>query len=173
VRLIAKKKKVAGRRRTNSVRVASPRKTVNTDSFAVVVEMIEAARAKAYQAVNKELVGLYWRIGQYISRKLARAQWGDSVVDELAKHLAQKMPGLRGFTRRNLFRMCQFYETYAAEKKVSPLVTQLPWTHNLLILSQCKRSEEREFYLRRSALERKRTPQAGYGLRRGWISAED
>jgi predicted nuclease of restriction endonuclease-like (RecB) superfamily len=75
-------------------------------------------------------------------------------VDQLAKHLARILPGLRGFTRRNLFRMRQVYETYAGDKKVSPLVTQLPWTHNLIILGQSKRPEEREFYLRMAIKER-------------------
>lgn len=55
---------------------------------------------------------------------------------------------IKRFTRRNLFRMRQFYETYRTDEKVSPLVTQLPWTHNLLVLSRCKTPEEREFYLR-------------------------
>jgi predicted nuclease of restriction endonuclease-like (RecB) superfamily len=123
-------------------------------SFAEVVGLIKQARQRAYQLVNSELVGLYWRIGQYISRRLEAAEWGDGVVNQLAKHLAHTLPGLRGFTRRNLFRMRQFYETYAGDKKVSPLVTQLPWTHNLIILGQAKRPEEREFYLRMAIKER-------------------
>ena len=97
-------------------------------SFAEVVVLIEQARQRAYQAVDSELVGLYWRIGQYISAKLAAAVWGEGVVDRLAQHLARTMPGQRGFTRRNLFRMRQFFEAYSADEKVTPLVTQLPWT---------------------------------------------
>ncbi len=123
-------------------------------SFAEVVVLIEQARQRAYQAVDSELVGLYWRIGQYISAKLAAAVWGEGVVDRLAQHLARTMPGQRGFTRRNLFRMRQFFEAYSADKKVTPLVTQLPWTHNLIILTQSKRPEEREFYLHMAVQER-------------------
>ncbi len=117
-------------------------------AFREIVGLIQSARTRAFQAVNTELIGLYWRVGEYISRKLATAAWGEGVVDELARYIAQEQPDIKGFTRRNLFRMRQFYETYRADAKVSPLVTQLPWTHNLLILSQCKRAEEREFYLR-------------------------
>ncbi len=124
------------------------------DAFAEVVTLIQSARHRAFQAVNTELVGLYWQVGEYISRKLAAAEWGDGVVDELARYLASTQPNLRGFTRPNLFRMRQFYETYRDDQKVSPLVTQLPWTHNLLILSQSKRAEEREFYLRMAIRER-------------------
>ncbi len=91
---------------------------------------------------------MYWQVGKYISEKLKTAEWGEGVVDQLARHLAQTLPGLRGFSRQNLFRMRQFYETYRSERKVTPLVRQLPWTHNLIILTQSKRPEEREFYLR-------------------------
>lgn len=132
--------------------VAAPA-PVETD-FAEVVHLMHTARQRAYQAVNIELVGLYWQVGRYISRKLAVAEWGEGVVNQLAHHLALTLPGLRGFTRRNLFRMRQFYDIYANDEKVSPLVTLLPWTHNLIIISQAKRSEEREFYLRMATQER-------------------
>jgi len=87
-------------------------------------------------AVNTELVGLYWQVGEYISEKIASAEWGDGVVDELAATIAREYPGMRGYTRRNLFRMRQFYEAYCGQKKVSPLLTQLPWTHHMIILGQ-------------------------------------
>jgi hypothetical protein len=106
--------------------------------FDEVLALIEAARRRAYQAINTELVGLYWELGAYISKKIASAEWGDGVVDELAATIAGQYPGMRGYTRRNLFRMRQFFEVYRGQKKVSPLVTQLPWTHHLIILGQTK-----------------------------------
>ena len=124
------------------------------NDFAEVIQLIEAARQQSYQAVNTILIELYWQVGAYISGKLAAAQWGDAVIDQLAQHLALTQPGLKGFTRANLFRMRQFYEAYRQDEKVSPLVRQLPWTHNLIILSQSKRPEEREFYLKMAAQER-------------------
>ena len=116
--------------------------------FAQITQLIVAARTRAVQAVNTTLIDLYWQVGQTISQKIAQTQWGDGVVAQLAAHLAQTQPGLRGFTSRNLFRMRQFYETYRGDELVSPLARQLPWTHNLIILNQSKRPEEREFYLR-------------------------
>src|SRR5574337_585539 len=113
-------------------------------SFTEIVSLIEQARQRAFYAVNTELVGLYWQIGEYISRKLESAEWGDGIVDELARYLAQTQPGLRGFTRSNLFRMRQFYDTYCQDGKVAPLVRQLPWAHHLIIMSQCKLAEQRE-----------------------------
>nr|HEX4318158.1 PDDEXK nuclease domain-containing protein [Kofleriaceae bacterium] len=129
-------------------------RTVGSRRFDEVLALIEAARSRAFQAVNTELVMLYWQVGAYISKKIETAEWGDSVVDELAAAIAREYPGLRGYTRRNLFRMRQFFEAYRSAKKVSPLVTRLPWTHHLIILSQTKHVQEREFYLMTAIRER-------------------
>ena len=123
------------------------------DRFNEVLALIHSSRHKAMQAVNTQLIELYWQVGAHISLKIARAEWGDSVVGQLADHLALTQPGMRGFTRSNLFRMRQFYETYHAEEKVAPLVRQLSWSHNLVIFSQCKRPEERAFYVRMAVRE--------------------
>jgi predicted nuclease of restriction endonuclease-like (RecB) superfamily len=121
--------------------------TVRTGEFNEVLALIEGARRRSYQAVNAELVGLYWQLGEYISRKIESAEWGDSVVDELVAAIARQYPGLRGYTRPNLFRMRQFYEAYRNNEIVSPVVRQLPWTHHLIILSQAGPPEIREFYM--------------------------
>lgn len=131
----------------------TPRGTEDA-SFDEVLALINNARQQAVQAVNTKLIELYWQVGAYISTTIEQAEWGDAVVQQLAEHLARTQPSLRGFTRRNLFRMRQFYETYRDDEKVSALLTQLPWTHNLTILSQSKRPEEREFYLRMAIKEK-------------------
>lgn len=122
--------------------------------FSEIAQLIATARQRAVQAVNTTLVELYWQVGATISRKIEAAKWGDGVVTQLADYIARTQPGLRGFTRPNLFRMRQFYEAYRGDEKVSALLTQLPWTHNLIILSQSQRPEEREFYLRMSVQEK-------------------
>ncbi|MHC8313385.1 PDDEXK nuclease domain-containing protein [Pseudomonas sp. GT1P32] len=124
------------------------------DRFNEVLALIHGARQQAIQTVNTQLIELYWQVGGYISRKLELAEWGDAVISQLAEHLARTQPGLRGFTRPNLFRMRQFYETYRGDVIVSPLVRQLPWTHNMIVLSQSKHPEEREFYLRMAVQEK-------------------
>ena len=123
------------------------------DDFNEITQLITAARQRAVQAVNTTLIELYWQVGQIISRKIEQAEWGDGVVAQLVEHLARAQQGLRGFTRPNLFRMRQFYEAYQGDEIVSPLVRQLPWTHNLIILNQSKRPEERAFYLRLATRE--------------------
>ncbi len=122
--------------------------------FAEVAGLIAAARQRAFQAVNTALIDLYWQVGEYISRKIEAAEWGAGVVPKLAQYIARTQPGQRGFTRSNLLRMRKLYETYREAPIVAPLVRQLTWTHNLIILEQSKRPEEREFYLRSAVKER-------------------
>ena len=107
-------------------------------AFIEVRELVERSRQAALRNVNTGLIELYWQVGAHIRNKIVSAAWGEGVVDQLAAYLARTQPGLRGFTRPNLFRMRQFYETYRDDEKVSPLVRQLPWTQNLVILGQCK-----------------------------------
>lgn len=121
--------------------------------FAEISQLIHTARDTTFRTVNTALIELYWQIGRTLSQRVEAAEWGEGVVDRLAAYLARTQPGLRGFTRANLFRMRQFYAAYRDDEKVAPLVRQLPWTHNLLILGQSKRAEEREFYLRLAAKE--------------------
>lgn len=130
------------------------RSQIAIDKFDEVLDLIESARRRAYQLINTELVSLYWQLGEYISKKIERAEWGDGVVDELAAAIAKRYPGMRGYTRRNLFRMRQFFEAYRGQKKVSALLTQLPWTHHLIILGQTEHMGEREFYLLTAIKER-------------------
>jgi len=122
--------------------------------FAEVVHLIEAARQRAFQSVNTALIDLYWRVGEYISRKIETAAWGEAVVEQLAAFVRRRHPEIKGFNRTNLFRMRQFYEAYRDSEIVPPLAGQLSWTHNQMILVRCKRPEEREFYLRLCTRER-------------------
>jgi predicted nuclease of restriction endonuclease-like (RecB) superfamily len=117
-------------------------------SFAEVVVLIQSARQRAYQAVNSTLVDLYWRVGEYVCRKIAEEAWGKGTVQNLAAHIQKVIPGIRGFSAQNLWRMRQFHEAYSRDEKLSTLLRELPWSHNVTILSRCVRPEEREFYIR-------------------------
>lgn len=149
------KKTSIGQRKDN---VAKSVATVPLQSsFDEVVRLIQKSHQRAYQAVNAELIDLYWRVGEYISRKLQSAEWGDGVVAQLAHYIQLHHPNIRGFTRASLFRMRQFYETYRADRKVASLLRQLPWTHHLMILGRGRFPEEREFYMRVAIRERWRS----------------
>ena len=125
-----------------------------TSTFAEVAQIIDEARANAYRKVNEELILMYQRVGQYLSKKAEIAKYGDSYMDSLASYIQEKFPGIKGFNRRGLYRMKQFYELYDGNIKVSALLTQLSWTNHLLIMSGCKSDEEREFYMRLCIKER-------------------
>ena len=121
--------------------------------FSEVVRMIHDARFNAIRHVNAELIKLYGNVGKYVSKKLATAEWGDAVIDRLVNYIQSKHPEFKGFTRRGLYRMRQFYETYKDYAFVSPLVTQISWTNHLIILSKTKSMAEKEFYIRLSVKE--------------------
>ena len=122
--------------------------------FHTVLGLIQAARSRAVAAVNTTLIELYWSLGEYLTQKISRDGWGEGTVEDLAATIQRRYPGVTGYSARNLWRMSQFYETYRDQPKLSPLVTELSWSHNLLIMIRCKRDEEREFYLRLCHRER-------------------
>jgi predicted nuclease of restriction endonuclease-like (RecB) superfamily len=135
-------------KKPNVARRIAPGTPPTPGEFDDVLRLIDAARDRAVAAVNMELIELHWNIGEHISNKIATGTWGERTVEDLAEHIRRRQPGMKGFSARNLWRMRQFYETYRDELKLSPLVRELSWTHNLLIMSRCKHEEEREFYLR-------------------------
>lgn len=132
----------------------TPTSTTKTPDFAEISRLIESARQRAYQAVNTALIELYWQVGAYLSAKIKAAEWGEGVVEQLAQHIATTQPGLRGFSAKNIWRMRQFFEAYSDSPILSALLRELPWTHNLIILSRSQRPEEREFYLKMAAQEK-------------------
>ena len=113
-----------------------------------VKERVRAAQYQALKAVNRELVGLYWDIGRLIVERQANAGWGKAIVQQLAADLQREFPGIGGFSASNLWRMKAFFETYAGSEKLAPLVREISWSHNLIILERCSDPLEREFYLR-------------------------
>jgi len=126
----------------------------NEGHFQEILSLIRGGRQRVWQAANLELVNLYWNTGQFLSMKVAEEGWGRGTVQLLANWLATQEPGLKGFSASNLWRMRQFYETYALDEILAALVRELPWASNLLILAKCKRVEERGFYLRLAKTQR-------------------
>ncbi|MDR3212084.1 MAG: PDDEXK nuclease domain-containing protein [Planctomycetota bacterium] len=119
----------------------------NSESFAEVATIIKRSRENAFRAVNRELISLYWEIGRYISEKTETSGWGKAVVTGFADYLQAQYAGSKGFSPQNIWRMKQFYATYRGNEKLSPLVREISWTNNLLIMMAAKTDEEREFYL--------------------------
>ena len=124
-----------------------PESGFNPD-FSAALELIRESRHKIYQYANQQLVALYWKFGRFVSGKVADADWGKGVVEQLAAYLQQAEPNLKGFTDKNIWRMKQFYETYGEDKKLAALWREIPWSQNRTIMSRCKLAEERVYYLK-------------------------
>lgn len=152
--------------------------------FSAIIKIIEQSRQNAYNAVNIELINCYWQVGEFISSRVSKANWGDKTVQQLEDYIQNKYPDLKGYNRLGLYRMKRFYETYNSSpfvspaviqiekaktpqsKTVSPVVTQLSsdirrsmlcqisWTHHLVILSGTKTAAERQFYINLCIKER-------------------
>jgi predicted nuclease of restriction endonuclease-like (RecB) superfamily len=116
--------------------------------LAEVKDRIRSAQYAALKAVNTELVGLYWDLGRLIVEKQEQSGWGKSVVERLSQDLRKEFPGVAGFSVQNLWYMRQFHLEYREHEKLQPLVGEIAWAHNLVIMSKCKDPLEREFYLR-------------------------
>lgn len=119
----------------------------DNNNFSNIISIIEAAKQRAMKAVNAELINMYWEVGKYLSSLVENSSFGDKVIDEVAAYIAESNPTIKGFNRRGLYRMKQFYETYKDDEIVSTLLTQISWSNHLLIMSGAKSVEERHFYI--------------------------
>ena len=121
--------------------------THNPGQFDEVIRIIDSARTRAIRAVNAGLIQMYLSVGEYLSVLCKNAEFGDKIIEDVAAYIVRENPGVKGFNRRGLYRMKQFYETYKDDEFVTPLVTQISWTNHLLIMSGSKTAEERHFYM--------------------------
>jgi len=138
---------------TNKKKLAPVTREIGTTKeypalLAEVKARIQSAQYAALRAVNKELVGLYWDIGRLIAERQKDAKHGAAIAERLADDLRDAFPDVGGFSRRNVFYMREFYLLYRDDAKVQPLVAQIGWSHNLVILQRCDDPQQREFYLR-------------------------
>lgn len=117
-------------------------------SFQSAVKLrIRDSQYAALKSVNTELVGLYWELGRMIVERQEHDGWGASVIDRLSQDLQNEFPGQSGFSRRNLYNIRDLYLSYRDDEIVQPLVAQIAWTHNIMILEKCKSAGERKFYI--------------------------
>ena len=113
-----------------------------------IKDLIYKRQYEAMKAVNKELINLYWEIGEEINNQQNEKGWGKSIVEVLSKALQNEFPGIRGFSARNLWNMRNFHLAYSQNVKLQPLAAEISWTKNLIIMERCKDDLEREFYIR-------------------------
>lgn len=110
-------------------------------------EVIRSSQYNAVRAVNKELIKVYWIIGEGILLKQSQNIWGSKIFDKLSKDLSIEFPSIKGFSRSNLYNISQWYKFYKDIPNVQQLVGQIPWGHNILIINKIKDAEEAMWYI--------------------------
>ncbi|RZI40339.1 DUF1016 domain-containing protein [Herbaspirillum sp. HC18] len=118
------------------------------DWLASLKQRIAGAQQRATVAVNTELVMLYWDIGHAILDKQQGVGWGAKVVERIALDLRNAFPAMKGFSRSNLLYMRALAEAWRDRAIVQQLVGQLPWGHNIVLLTKLKDTVAREWYAR-------------------------
>ena len=112
-----------------------------------IMQRIRSAQYEAMRAVNKEMISLYWDIGRQITQRQKELGWGKSVVENLSRDIQEEFPGIQGFGVSNLRDMARFYSEYQSDAILQPLVGEISWTKHILILTKCKDTQERRFYI--------------------------
>jgi len=95
-----------------------------------LIASIKNSQYKAYQAVNRHLVDMYWTIGKQLHDKIEVAKWGEGVVEKLSLDLQREFPAIKGFSERNLWNMKKHYGFYSVNIKLQPLAAEISWTNN-------------------------------------------
>ena len=119
------------------------------NSFIIDIKnKIRNSQYEAMKAVNKTLINLYWGIGKEIYNQQQEKGWGKSIVEVLANEIKKDFPDVQGFSARNLWNMRNFYIEYKDNEILQPLVAEISWTKNIVIIEKCKEPLEREFYIK-------------------------
>lgn len=110
-------------------------------------DLIHKKQYQVLKSINSETVNLYWEIGEEIYRQQEENDWGKSIVQVLSTELQKEFPRAKGYSAANLWRMRNFYLTYRDSEKLAPLVREISWSNNIIIMEKCKDDLQREFYI--------------------------
>lgn len=112
-----------------------------------ITARIRSAQYEALKAVNKEMITLYWEVGKRITEQQTALGWGKSVVENLSRDIQKEFPGIQGFGVRNMWDMARFYAEYQSNEFLQPLVAEISWSKHIVILTKCKETQQRQFYI--------------------------
>lgn len=112
-----------------------------------ITARIRSAQYEALKAVNKEMIALYWEVGKRITEQQTASGWGKSVVENLSRDIQKEFPGIQGFGVRNMWDMARFYAEYQSNEILQPLVAEISWSKHIVILTKCKETRQRQFYI--------------------------
>ena len=112
-----------------------------------ITARIRSVQYEALKAVNREMIALYWEIGKRITEQQTALGWGKSVVENLSRDIQKEFPGIQGFGVRNMWDMARFYAEYQSNEILQPLVAEISWSKHIVILTKCKETQQRQFYI--------------------------
>lgn len=112
-----------------------------------IIGLIQKKQFQTLKLINTETINLYWDIGKEIYSQQSEKGWGKSIVQVLSEELQKEFPGAKGYSAANLWRMRNFYLTYRDSEKLAPLVREISWSNNIVIMEKCKDDLQREFYI--------------------------
>ena len=112
-----------------------------------ITARIRSAQYEALKAVNKEMIALYWEVGKRITEQQTASGWGKSVVENLSRDIQKEFPGIKGFGVSNMWDMARFYAEYQSDEILQPLVGEISWSKHIVILTKCKETRQRQFYI--------------------------
>jgi len=113
-----------------------------------IKQRIKSAQYRAARSVNSVLMELYWEIGKEIVEKQKFEDWGSGFIEQFASDLRKSFPDIKGFSKRNVYAMRQWYLFYSQQFEFVPqAAAQIPWGHNRLIIAKIKNLEEAIFYI--------------------------
>ncbi len=108
---------------------------------------VHSARQKIAFSINSQLLELYWEIGKEVNGKINNSNWGTNIIEKISSELISEFPDIKGFSRRNIYAIRQWYMFYSQKYEFVPQsVAQIPWAHNQLIISKIKDIQIAEFY---------------------------
>lgn len=115
-----------------------------------VKQTIQTAQIKAAVSVNRELLHLYWNLAERIVEKKKQTSWGDGFIVQMSRDLQEEFPNMKGFSLSNLKYMRQWYLYFEKSQQVVDQITQIPWGHNIAIITKIKNIEEAIFYVQKT-----------------------
>jgi len=110
-------------------------------------EILES-RNNILKTINKELVNLYFNLWKNISEKIENDWWWKNIVEKLSEDLKKEFPWIQWFSKDNLWRMVKLYTFYSKNSKLAPLVQEISWSNNIIILEKCENNYQIEYYLK-------------------------
>lgn len=129
-------------------------KELDNNNYAALIQTLKTeisqARIRAHLSVNKEMISLYWRIGNQILERQGKEGWGTKVIENISNDLRKEFPEMKGLSYQNISYMRQFAIEYREQEFLQQAIGEIPWGHNIAIFSKVKATDQRLWYAQKT-----------------------